>query len=142
MCKEFGERGQIIEGKLVTGLPSPSEPNFPQNIRESVNNALSDFSLLILPDRIRFARVELHEQFPRRDQYVQLMQYMAVVLPQCAAQYAHGADMELWNYNPDTPYRQFIRRMINYMSTYVPEIYNELFTIALLREPVEQVKNK
>lgn len=141
--RQFGEIGQVLEGRLVTGLPSPQQRNYSQDIRGFVNNAFSDFTRLELPESIKFARVEKPLDYPNNDKQIpQRMQYLAIVLPQCAAQYAHGADMELWNYNPDAPHKYFIRRMINYMSVYVPEAYNELFTIALLRKPVNQTNRR
>lgn len=139
--RRFGDERIFIERKLGLGEQLiPPISFFPLTYyQEKINNAFVDFD--VFNEEIRplwFARVELPCILQRNYTIPQLMQYMAIVLPQCAAQYAHGADMELWNYNPDAPYKYFIRRMINYMSVYVPEAYNELFTIALLREPINQ----
>jgi hypothetical protein len=141
--RRFGDEGILIERKLGLGelqIP-PISFNSLNYYQEKIHNAFADFD--VFNEKVKsswFANVEL--PCPKYYTVPQLMQYMAIVLPQCAAQYAHGADMELWNYNPDAPYKYFIRRMINYMSVYVPEAYNELFTIALLKEPVNQTNRR
>lgn len=140
--RRFGNEGIFIEKKLRLGEMAnpPIAFNSLTYYKEKIHNAFEDFDAF--NEEVRpswFTRVELPCNLPRNYNITQLMQYMAIVLPQCAAQYAHGADLKLWNYNPDTPYKYFIRRMINYMSVYVPEAYNELFAIALLREPVNQI---
>ena len=139
--RRFGNEGIFIERKLRLGEMAnpPITFNSLTYYKEKIHNAFADFDAF--NENVRpswFARVEQPCNLPRNYDIPQLMQYMAIVLPQCAAQYAHGADLELWNYNPDTPYKYFIRRMVNYMSVYVPEAHNELFAIALLREPVNQ----
>jgi len=143
--RRFGNEGTLVERKLKNEEQTFLQLSFSplNNYKEKTNNAFVDFD--VFNEEVRttwFSRVELHCNTQKNHSVPQLMQYMAIVLPQCAAQFAHGANMELWNYNPDAPYNYFIRRMINYMSVYVPEAYNELFTIALLRKPVNQKKRR
>lgn len=115
-----------------------------------INDALEDFDKLKTPDGLRFPRVEHHNLRPwnsyHSENIIQKLQYLAIVLPQCAAQYVHGAYLNLWEYLPEdsdenrriNTCNEFIRRMINYMSIYASETYNELFVTALLNNPVNQ----
>ena len=144
-CQFDEDNVSIILPKLVIGGQMPNVPQYTIDYREQVNNAFSDFEKLQAPANLRFHKVEKEPQRPNwnneRSEIPLKFQYMAIVLPQCAAQYVHGADLELWSYQDDEQknnVNQFIRRMIYYMSKYVPEAYNELYYIALLREPIKQ----
>lgn len=129
----------------LLGNDWPRKPDYLHQERDyliKVCDALADFDKFYTPNDLNFIRVEYHKQRPwnryRPDEVIQKLQYLALVLPQCAAQYVHGADMNLWAYQPESNANEFIRRMINYISIYASEAYNELFFTALLRQPVTQ----
>lgn len=144
---QFGEDNNLVMAAYyrILGDEWPNTPEYNQHLRDyivKVNDALSDFDNFITPEGLDFVRVEYHPQRRwnnyRDNNVLQKLQYLAIVLPQCAAQYVHGADMNLWQFNPNNNCNIFIRRMINYMATYAPETYNELFITSLLRKPVNQ----
>ena len=146
LVNQFGESDIIVPiFYSLLGNSWPVKPDFKNQAREylmTAGDALSDFEKFIAPDDLSFVTVEYHPlrkwKHYRPHEVLQRLQYLAIVLPQCAAQYVHGANMDLWNYQVDSSANEFIRRMINYISIYAPETYNELFLTALLREPVIQ----
>ncbi|MCI1647513.1 MAG: hypothetical protein LKI29_04155 [Bacteroides sp.] len=147
--KQFGDDEQYLPIKFqLLGCNWPNKPSFLPREREylmKVNDALEDFDRLYTPEDLRFVRVEYHPlkawNHYQPEEIMQKMQYMAIILPQCAAQYAHGTDLSLWEYNPENSTNEFIRRMINYMRIYASEAYNTLFTTSILRDAVNQDNN-
>jgi hypothetical protein len=145
--RQFGEDNQYLKPMMfkLLGNPWPNHPDYSlryQDYLENVNDALSVFEILETPDNIPFARVDYHP-ISWRNYYtpIEKLQYLAIVLPQSAAQYVFGADMDLWSYQEDNKSNEFIRRMINYMRRYASETYNNLFITALMKEPVIQNNN-
>lgn len=144
---QFGEDNTYLVPiyYALLGNKWPSKPDYSKQERDyliKVGDALADFEKFYTPYDLNIIRVEYHTLRSwnkyRIEEVIQKLQYLALVLPQCAAQYVHGADMKLWEYQTDSNANEFIRRMINYISIYAPEAYNDLFVIALLRKPVPQ----
>lgn len=144
---QFGESEMVILQIFYSLLGNKwhQKPDYQNQEREylmKLSDALADFEKFFTPKDLNILRVEYHKLRPwnryHSEEVIQKLQYLAMVLPQCAAQYVHGADMNLWQYQADSNVNEFIRRMINYISIYASEVYNELFTTALLRNPVTQ----
>lgn len=151
LFSQLGEGNQyaIPVYHRIMGKEWPTRPDFNPQVSDymfKVNDALSDLCSLNSPEDLDFVQVEYSPLRKwneyRSSEILQKLEYLAVILPQCAAQYVHGANMDLWQYQPDSTCNVFIRRMINYMATYAPEAYNELFITALLRNPVKQLNDK
>lgn len=157
LLKQFGDENMPKVYYSLLGHTWPTIPSFANYEREylmKINDALEDFDSLRTPDGLRFANVEYIKNLKSWNSYedtaiIQKLQYLAIVLPQCAAQYAHGGNHGLWNYLSDdldeskriNSCNEFTRRMINYMSIYATQAYNELFITALLRKPINQIIN-
>lgn len=130
-----GECFTAIFNRLIGGVSFALDYEQMPKYYEQTNSAIESFSVFNTPNKLFYPRLERQPQPCWRDciEICQRLQFLAIAMPQSAAQYAHGADMELWKDD-----KNFIRRMINYMSIYTPNLYKELFFIALLREPVIQ----
>lgn len=145
--RQFGDDDSTAIFKRLIG--ESSDMRIPYNSRNEyyaqANSAVVPFDTFYTPPYLSFLRVELPPNIVWNDcgikGVIQKLQNLAIVMPQNAAQYAHGADMTLWNYDRAIRCKSFIRRMINYMSIYTPNLYKKLFFIALLREPVTQIKS-
>lgn len=139
---QFGAEYVLPIKFYLRGYPWPNKPEFTiKNDDGRLNKALADIEEFLAPDDCKFPPVELQP----KNQWdkigiagiQQRLQNLAVVMPQAAAQYAHGYDMKFWRFQKDSKVNIFLRRMINYMSVYIPDVYNELFYTSLLRGPIK-----
>ena len=155
LINQFGEKDGVeiylvlvvvgMNELIVNGGDLPEFARALDYYTSKAGDAMSEFNRFTVPNDLRVPTVDYHpfralDRY-RPDQVLQKLQYLTIVLPQSAAQYVQGVNMELWQHRPDSTANEFLRRMINYISIYAPEAYNELFKTSLSRPQVNQNRN-
>jgi hypothetical protein len=135
--RQFGnEYAQIINVYHIFNLPLMQiECRREQEYAARISGMyISENATVKIPDDIKFLDKYIVEPFGHLhgcERLEQKMRFLAIAVPQYAARNAQTLDTDFWNHNE--PWA-FIRRMINYIRQFAPDVYRELFCAVLLSQ--------
>lgn len=133
---QFGEtEGAALYNSFLFGISYRPDPGrkFETDRNyylQRVNQSIKGIDSLSTPTGLFFSGINYHPFSPFsqiQGDVIKKLQYMALILPQCAVLYATGKFPNIWEYS-DT--NLFIRRMLNYMRIYANDVYNDIFLTA------------
>lgn len=135
--RQFGdEYAQIINVYHIFNLPlTQMECRREQEYAAMISGMyISENATVKIPKDIKLLERYIVKPFSPLsgcEKLVQKMRFFAIAIPQYAARNAQTLNPDFWN---RTESNSFVRRMINYIRQYAPDVYRELFCAVLLSQ--------